>query len=188
MASVVSICNRALQIIGADDRIISITEDSRLARACNSCYDITRDTEQQKYFWRFCEKRVILAPDTDAPAFGFAKQYTIPSDCLRVMKQQEYGNDWVISGTKIMTDRDPTSIQLRYIARVEDPALFPPLFAEALAARIGMNIAEQITNSSTKFEMAASIYKETVSEARRADAFWSPQRKPIDDPWVAETR
>ena len=42
MASVVDICNSALNQIGASN-IISLTEDSKAARICNQRYDFIRD-------------------------------------------------------------------------------------------------------------------------------------------------
>lgn len=188
MTSEVSICNRAIQIIGGDDSIISLTEDSRLARACNAVYETTRDTEQAKYFWKFCKHRVVLAPDVDTPVFGFAVQYSLPTDLLRVPKPNDYLNDWQFEADKLLTNRDTTFINLIYQRKISDPTKFPALFSEALAARIAFNIGEQITNSSTKAEAAMKLYKETISEARRLDAFWTPDRAPVDDEWVVETR
>ena len=42
MASVVDICNSALNQIGASN-IIALTEDSKAARLCNQRYDFVRD-------------------------------------------------------------------------------------------------------------------------------------------------
>ena len=43
MASVVDICNSALNQIGASN-IISLTEDSKAARLCNQRYTFVRDS------------------------------------------------------------------------------------------------------------------------------------------------
>lgn len=187
MTSVVAICNRALQIIGTTDRITALDEGSALSKPCDTAYVVTRDTEQQKYFWKFCKTRVSLAADTVAPSTTeFSTQYTIPADCLRIIHPDEVENDWQIEGTKILTNDDTTGIELHYIKRVEDPALFPPLFVEALACRLAYNICEQITNSTTKQRDAMDRYRETISDARRVDAFWigKEHKKLPTDPFL----
>lgn len=187
MTSVVSICNRGVQIIGDTDRITALDEGSVLAKACQTTYEITRDTEQQKYFWKFCKRRVTLAPDVAAPSTtAFSTQYTIPANCLRVIHPDEDLNDWQLEGNKILTNDDVTSIELHYIARVEDPALFPPLFSESLSCRIAYNICEQVTNSTTKQRDAMDRYREAISDARRVDAFWigKEHKKLPTDPFL----
>jgi hypothetical protein len=172
MSSDVAICNRAGQIIGVTDRITSLSEGSVLSKAYQSAYELTRDTEQQKYFWKFCKTRKSLSPDTAAPeTTQYTVQYTIPPDCLRVIHPEEQ-HDWQIEGGKILTNDYPDGIELHYIKKVTDPALFPPLFSEALSARLAYNVGEQLTNSTTLTRDAMERYRETISEARRADAFW----------------
>ena len=83
MASVVDICNGALNQLGAST-ILSLTEDSKNARLCNARYTQVRDSVFRSHPWNCLQKRVQLAADTDTPAWGFTKQYTslqIVYDC-----------------------------------------------------------------------------------------------------------
>ena len=86
MASVVDICNSALNQIGASN-IISLTEDSKSARILNQRYDFVRDAVFRAHPWNPLITRVVLAPDATAPAFEFTNQFTLPTDpfCLRVL-------------------------------------------------------------------------------------------------------
>ncbi len=91
MASTVEMCNSALNMLGASN-IISLTEDSKNARLLNQRYVSARDAVFRSHNWNCLIKRVELAADTDVPAFEFTHQYTLPSDCLRVIRTQ-YSND-----------------------------------------------------------------------------------------------
>ena len=75
MASVVDICNGALNQLGATT-ILSLTEDSKNARLCNSRYTQVRDAVFRSHPWNCLQKRVELAADTTAPAWGFSYAYT----------------------------------------------------------------------------------------------------------------
>jgi hypothetical protein len=79
MASVVDICNGALNQLGATT-ILSLTEDSK------------------SHPWNCLQKRVELAADTDKPAWGFKNQYTLPADCLRLLRILDYDLDHKVEG------------------------------------------------------------------------------------------
>ena len=85
MASVVEICNSALNMLGGNN-IIALTEDSKNARLLNQRYESVRDQVFRSHTWNCLIKRVELAQDTATPTHEYSKQYTLPSDCLRVLK------------------------------------------------------------------------------------------------------
>lgn len=182
MASEVAICNRALQKLGAE-RITSLTQDARNARSCNAVYDILRDAELRAHPWSFAIRRVILAPDADAPLFDYAYAFSVPADCLRVLPPSDTSSGWVMENNKILTNAGDT-LQLRYVTRVEDPNAFDSIFREALAARIAMELCEELTQSNAKMQMVSAMYKQTMQEARKNNAFELSSAIPPDDPWV----
>jgi hypothetical protein len=63
MASIVDICNGSLNQLGATT-ILSLTEDSKNARLCNSRYTQVRDAVFRSHPWNCLQKRVELAADT----------------------------------------------------------------------------------------------------------------------------
>ena len=85
MASVVDICNSALNLLGASN-ITALTDDSKNARLCNQRYEPIRNRIFRSHAWNCLTKRVQLAEDSDAPVVEYANQFTLPSDCLRVLK------------------------------------------------------------------------------------------------------
>lgn len=186
----VSICNLALQILGAS-RITSLTEDSRNARACNACYEAMRDAEIRAYPWRFAITRAVLTPSATAPLFDYTYAFPLPADCLRVLLPNRARLDWkreTQDGIQVILTNDGTSIKLRYLKRVTDPAQFDPEFVKMMAASMADFMCEQITQSNEKKKDAGQRYKEAKAEARRNDAFETISDNAPEDSWVSAMR
>lgn len=186
MASVVGICNAALQKLGAE-RINALDEDSANGRSCNAAYERLRDAELRAHPWRFAMTRDSLPADADAPAFGKARSFQLPANCLRVLPPYPEMNandlDWEIEGRKIYTN-DGAPLQIRYTKIVTDPNEMDALFREALASRMAHEMCEEITQSNTKQQLAADNYKMAIREARRTNAIESISADPPEDTWI----
>lgn len=195
MASVIQIANRALTKLGAA-RIISLGDDNKQSRAVLSCFDDLRDDELRSHRWSFAMKRTSLAADSDAPAFGFTYAYTLPADFLRldlvndefpaVVMDNYIGmetNEYTIEGNKILANI-AAPLKLRYIARIEDPSQMDVNFREALACRIAAELAEDLTQSNQKRELAWNEYKQAVSRAIRTNAIEKPPMMQGDNQWI----
>lgn len=186
MASKVEIANRALQILGAK-RIVSLTEDSRNARAINAAFEPVKRAELRKHPWSFAILRVQLAADAVAPTFTRQNSFTLPSNFIRLLSPDPEVNfndlDWIIEGKKIITN-DGAPLDVRYIWDVTDPNLFDALFAESLSAKLAEQLCEEITQSNTKVATAQVFYKDALAEARRTNAIEKVAEKPPEDEWV----
>ena len=126
MASVVDICNSALNLLGAST-ISALTEDSKNARLCNQRYEPIRDRMFRSHAWNCLTKRVQLAKDSAAPVVEYANQFTLPTDCLRVLKVHNGTTDsiassidYAVEGRKIKTDEG--TVFLVYIAKITNNA------------------------------------------------------------------
>lgn len=182
--SVVDICNSALQRVGAST-ILSISDNSPEARACSVAYDSNRRDELRRHKWNFAIGRVVLAPDATAPAFDYTYAFTIPTDCLRVLRPSTPGLDWQIEGRKILTNWSNV-LNLRYIRDVTDVSQFDSSFYNVIAAALAVDIVEKLTQSNTKKGALVKEYDEAVVAAQRVNAFESgPAEAPDDDWWIA---
>ena len=198
MTSEVDVCNLALQKLGAK-RIVSLTEDSPNARDCNAVYATLRRVELRKHVWNFARKRASLAPDAASPAFGFAKQFSLPADFLRITqnnrgevsgvgRRRSIGQpvvDYQIEGDKLLSN-EGDEIRLLYVADITDPNLFDPLFVDALASRMAEVLNEKINQSNNKKSTAKQDYKDAVAEAKRTNAIENQPILPAEDTWVSE--
>lgn len=195
MASEVSICNRALQILGADP-ITALSESNDRSRALTIAYSAVRDAELERRNWRFAIKRDSLAALADTPIADYAYQYQVPNDFLRLIHGGDlvpYPNTsdyrgssdalWSREGDRILTDLG-APLSIRYIAKITDVSMYSPSFCEALAARIAVEIAERLTQSSSKKADAMAAYKQAIREATKSNAFDQAPESIGDGSWV----
>lgn len=203
MASEVDIANRALSMLG-EERITSLDDNNKPARAMKARFVILRDAELSAYPWRFSVKRVQLAATTETPAWGFRKIYNRPVDDVRPisvggvpLNSQNVGVFYESSGHsstgrqsqyeiiegRVETDL-PAPLDYEYSARIEDTGQFDPLFVEALAARLAEDAAEELTQSKSKKEYAAMKYRRILAEARRVNSLYRPPRMRQDGGWM----
>lgn len=185
-ASETSICNRAIQLLGAK-RITSLSEDSRNARALNDAYEHVRDAELRRHPWSFAIKRASLAADSPAPSFGPTNSFTLPSDYLRLLPPDpefHYNDlDWKIEGGSIYT-YDSAPLRIRYVRQETNPVVMDPLFRESLAAALAVATCEAITQSNTKKADLEEDYSRIIAEARRTNAIETVSDEPPEDTWV----
>jgi hypothetical protein len=91
--------------------------------------------------------------------------------------------EYMIEGNLILTNI-AAPLKLRYIARVEDPNQWDVNFREAFASRLAMEICEDLTQSETKFQRAASDYKRAITQAIRTNSIEKPPSTPPDNTWI----
>lgn len=181
MASEVSICNRALQKLGAA-RITSLSDNSVNARACNAAYSDVRDAVLRSHPWQFAIKRASLASSTTAPAHTYTYAFPLPSDCLRLLPPDYDDVDWQIEGNAILTN--DTTCEIRYLAQITDPNAMDPMFREVLSCRLALEMCEELTQSNSKLEGIMAQLKLATTEARRNNAFERRSETPQTDSWI----
>ncbi len=190
------IINRGLQLIGAP-AISSVQENSRGARAMNRAYDSVKLNELRKHFWNFSIKRISIPASATPPLFGKGNYFPLPGDFLMLAPMdQAFGisaggpisgppsiSDWQIEGNQIATNATGP-LEIRYISSDITESLFDVSFAEALSASLGMNTAEELTQSNSKLQNVAKIYDDAIKQARRRNAF---ENRPVQSPtdtWI----
>lgn len=167
--STVAICNRALDFLGADP-IMALTDNSKPARLMNRNFALVRDAVLRAYPWHCATARASLPALSAAPQWGYTKQYQVPTDFLRMLRIDIEGEfDYRVEGRAILTDLS-APLNILYTARITDPALFDPLLADAIAARLAADLCYTITGSSQGQSNVQGIYRTILAEARAADA------------------
>jgi len=169
MASIVDICNSALNQIGASN-IISLTEDSKAARICNQRFEFVRDSVFRAHPWNCLTTRASISPDAETPAFEFSQQFTLPTDpfCLRVLQLSDTDILYKIEGRKLLCNE--STIEMIYIGRVTDANQYDMLLTETIAAALAADLAYALVGSSALTSNMYSLYTNKLTEARFVDA------------------
>jgi hypothetical protein len=174
VASIVDICNSALNLLGAST-ISALTDDSKNARLCNQRYENVRDRVFRSHAWNCLTRRVQLAQDSDAPVIEYTYQYTLPTDCLRVLKVHNGTTDSIASaidykveGRKIKSDEG--TIYLIYIAIDTDPNNYDSYLRESISHQLAADLAYAITSNATLANNYMARADERLREARFIDS------------------
>lgn len=178
-----AIANRALQKLG-EERIESLSQDAPNARSMAAVLEPIRDALQRKYVWSFCIKRASIAADADQTEWGDLNRYSLPNDFLRLIRDDETGFavNWKIEGLYIVTP-DSAPLDIKYVAKIEDPNYFDTLFIEAMAAKMAYEACQEITGSTSKQDRCERDFTVAVSEAMRIGAMEKPSEEPPEDDW-----
>ena len=174
MASVVDICNSALNLLGAST-ISALTEDTKNARLCNQRYEPIRNRIFRAHNWNCLITRTQLAQDSTAPIVEYAYAYTLPVSCLRILKIHNGTTDSIASnlnykveGRKILTGEG--TVYLVYIALDTDPNVYDSYLREAISAEIAADLCYAITNNSALATKYRAMADERLREARFVDS------------------
>lgn len=195
MASQVQICNLALKKLG-ENAIISIDDETEEAEALRLIYSLVLENELRIHNWNFSIKRTTLAALADAPAFGYTKQYALPSDYLRAIQVGEhfvsdnlrdYVTDtspfYTVEGNRILTD-ESAPLKFRYVRKGINESEFDSSFVMAFANRLAYEMAEDSTQSNSKRELAARAYQDSLISAVDSGAVEIPAKRVQDDSWT----
>lgn len=172
MASVIEICNQALQHIRGGS-INSLDEGSVQAQVCKLFYDTARDQLLTEVPWGFSHAIEPLAQLTEVTVFNWAYVWLYPTDCLhinRCIRNLQHtpagdGTRWFpgmraeemivedmpaveyqvayADDQRVITTREP-EVRIDYRRRVEDPNLYPADFRIALSFLLGSYLAVPI--------------------------------------------
>ena len=167
MASTVDICNGALNQLGATT-ILSLTEDSKNARLCNSRFTQVRDGVFRSHPWNCLQKRIELAQDTTAPAWGFKYAYTLPADCLRLLRILDFDSNYKVEGRKILSNTE--TMKILYVSRVTDPNEYDESLRETLSAALGADIAFAVTSNNQTASNMYNLFQDKLKDARFIDS------------------
>lgn len=181
----ISICNGALRLLGAR-RISAFTENTPESRVCAELYEKIRDDLLYSHPWNFASARVSLAALTSSPAFKYAYQFQLPNDCLRVLGTECETDEYEVEGRYLVTDNSTMSVL--YIKRITDPGLFSPGFVATFEARLAMEMAYDLTKSTSLKDAMTKEYKDKLANARSFDAQEGSPRRVYADSWINSRR
>jgi len=195
VAGQIEIVNRALFKLGALP-LASMGDNNKQARIMSGLWDTVRRAELRRHFWSFALRRAALPALAQAPAWGYARAYQMPADCLRVAQVGEWQSSpseadyrnmddspYAIEGGMLLTDL-AAPLRIRYVADVSDPGAFDALFVEALAAKLAYEACEGITQANEKKNVSSADYQAAIRAASLVNAIEKPSQGIADDAWI----
>ena len=145
--------------------------------------------------WNIAITRASLAKDSEAPAFGFANQFTLPTDpyCLRVLSFWNSNVDseiaaydsqvmFKIEGRKVLSDEG--TCRITYLARITDTETYDSLLSSTIAHKLAAETAYAITGSNSLAQGMQQLYEIRLREARSIDAMEGVPDKLIADDFI----
>jgi hypothetical protein len=188
--------NLALVRVGIRELIDSLDEDSVNAQAANAVYGLVRDALLARVPWPFARRRATLGLLTDVTRDGWLYAYALPSDCIqalyiypglrapRASQRVPFGLE--LEGDTRILLTDQASPVLCYTARVTSPGLFPPLFADALAWGLAVELALVLPMERTLAQGARSLFELTLAQAAVAARNEEQPDPPPESEFIAE--
>ena len=131
----------------------------------------------------------LAASPYTLPISGRQFAYVKPRDLLRICpndpKRPQWGPDDLVEGDLIITDDPGPVIDLRYVRDESFFSKFDVMFAEALACKIAVETADEMTQSNVKKSTLEAQYKLAIADARLVNAIEAYANiEPDEDEWV----
>lgn len=185
ISSPVELVNLALDRLNAEI-ITSFSDDLEAARKASRNYDPQRRATLRAHPWNFALLRATLSPTVITPTYEFSNFFPLPADCLRVVSTSidDYHSSrmWKIEGKKLLANVG--SLNIRYIADIEDTAIFDTMFIDVFTLRLASALAFPLTGDR---ELGKALFEEyllKVAEARSIDAQESSIDEWNDGTWL----
>lgn len=153
------------------ERISSFSDSTNIATMINDTYDHILEQTITAGNWVCNTKRAQLSQDATAPDFGYAYQYILPSDYLKLQEfndSDEYYLEFKIEHKRLLTDE--STVKIVYSFKNEDTMSWSPEFVDVLVARMQAEWAFTITGSSTVEEAKWNLYNLKLDDAAASNA------------------
>jgi hypothetical protein len=176
--------NAALAKLG-QGAVLSFEDPDERARWLKARFGDVRDLVLRANRWSFALARARLAARVEPPAFGWRRAFPLPADCLRLIEVEglSAAGAFALEGGAVLADAEGP-LDVRYVRRIADVGAWDGLFAEAVACRLALELAEKLTQSASRREAALRDYQLAVREAVRVNAIETPAESPADGAWL----
>lgn len=162
----IEIINRALLKLGEPP--ISSISDAAFGHSYEIIYDDMKKLLLSSYPWRFAVKKINIS--RDAKKILGKSVYHLPADFLllikvcakkstdsRIVSEDELSGYEIVGKSVVCLTDD--GIVVEYVSAIDDEDIFPPIFREALAAKIAAELAMRLKQSvSLKQALDAEFY------------------------------
>jgi len=147
----------------------------------DSIYEGVRDELLRDCPWNFAVRRDTLAADPTPPVYEWATAFAVPADLL-YMVSTESNSAYRLEGNQILSNQD-NSLNITYVRRVTDATEFDTGFAEALAAKLAYEAAQNITADTALQDRLFRDFSLTLIRSKKTDGQEDDSRSHAVDDW-----
>jgi len=105
---------------------------------------------------------------TKVPAFDFSYWFTLPTDCLRVLRVADDLYPYKVEAGRLLYNSDEAD--LIYVQKVTDPTLFDTQFVKVLIAALAVEISVKLSDNANLKESLKADLRDLLRDARTFDA------------------
>lgn len=173
MATSVSICSNALQMLGQNS-FSSFEESNDFVRAAANIYPTARDHVLRSHYWNCAIKRVILAPLTEKPPFDFGYQFSLPGDWIRTLQIGETNRpiSFQVEGNRILAN--VSVLPIVYVFRNEVEATWSANLIKVMELYMASQMAYIVTGSTSLRDSYRDEYMRELKVAKAIDGQDNP--------------
>lgn len=186
-----AICNLAGTTLD-EVPLASINDDTAWGRFCARNYAFIRDEVIRSHPWICLKTRAALAADLTAPAFGWTAQYSLPTDCLRLLPLRTDGSwngqpiRYEVESRKILTDQ-AAPLFVQYIRGDNDTTKFDPLLVRVIAQSLALAGAQRITGKGSYVNKAQELLGGALAQAYLVNALEMGTPEPVNYGTIEDT-
>jgi hypothetical protein len=187
----VAICSNALLRLG-DKPINSFDESDpqgsniEHVRLASNLWRTVRRQVLRAATWNCAIKRVLLSPDADAPAFGYAYKFLRPSDWIRTINVGRDDDERIpyrTEGTSFVSDVSP--LPLLYVYDNANPATWDASLIGAMELSMAQAMCYAVTGSTSLKGELTNELAQALAQARNVDGQDDPAEVLGDFPLLA---
>lgn len=180
-----TIYNRALDHI-SEFPVNTPQDSTAYARWLNRNYAPTVETALRLDAWNFATRFAIVQEEAEPPVMRWKKQFRLPPGCLRVLQptQDGYRNGyplpWAVQGAYLLMNTTPRN-GIEFIANIQNPGEWEPLFADMVAAQLAAGMAQRFTGKNSYLDRCVQLAREAKDQASEINAFEGTAQTPDQD-------
>ena len=158
----------------------TLDDSSTSAMLCNQLIPSSVKMVLNQNDWHSARKRALIAPQLDAPAFGYSHQFAMPSDFVRLVKV-ESELLWEKEGEMILSDEE--ALAIIYIAYPNTPDTLDPLIVDTITTLLAAQLSVSLTSDSTITNLLYQETEQKLYKAKLAEDAGEPDEKPDLHDW-----
>lgn len=122
----------------------------------------------------------VLDPLT--PDWKFDRQFSMPSDFIRLVGLEDQSSQYEIHGDKMVTTM--SEVNMEYVYRLTDVSAMGPMLKESISAKLAHEMSFRLDTSSSKHDRMEKYFDRTLALARNVDASQRPNDRMEADEWL----